>query len=52
MAYHSAEDPDTYHTCENCPSGQQILPQNRRPGIGGRKKCEICDEYERRGVCK
>lgn len=54
MAYWSSEDPDTFHTCKNCPSGRQILPRNRQTGTPAayRKKCERCREYERDGVCE
>jgi len=56
MAYWSIadDDPPTYHTCSNCPSGSQILPTNKRTGRPpvGRQKCEICREYESNGVCK
>jgi len=55
MAYWSAadDDPPTYHTCSNCPSGEQILPGNRRSGTPprGREKCRICRKYEFDGTC-
>jgi hypothetical protein len=35
-------DPDVYHDKDNCPSGQQIPQQNRRPGTGGYPKCAHC----------
>lgn len=56
MAYWSVadDDPPTYHTCANCPSGQQILRKNRETGSppADREKCEICATYESNGVCK
>lgn len=56
MAYWSAadDDPPTYHTCKNCPSGQQILPRNRKTGTppSGRSKCVTCKKYERDDNCR
>ena len=56
MAYWSAadDDPPTYHTCKNCPSGLQILSENLKKGTppSGREKCGICKKYEKEGVCK
>ena len=55
MAYWSAADdnPPTYHTCRNCPSGKRILPGNRKTGTpaASREKCGICKKYESDGVC-
>ena len=56
MAYWSAadDDPPTYHTCKNCPSGKQILPKNLRKGTppAGREWCGICKGYKKDGVCR
>lgn len=42
--YHSPEstDPDVYHDYDNCPTGQRILPQNKKPGTGGYPRCKHC----------
>lgn len=42
--YHSIEptDPDVHHVFEDCPNGQQILPQNRRDGTNNWPKCGSC----------
>ena len=43
-AYHSSNptDPDVYHDHDNCPTGQQIPPRNRKSGTGGNRRCEQC----------
>lgn len=33
---------DVYHDHNNCPTGQQIEPQNRRQGTAGRPRCVDC----------
>jgi hypothetical protein len=45
--YHSSNpsDPDVYHDHDNCPTGQQIPPQNKMPGTG-------CEQCGRQGVGK
>lgn len=42
--YHSIDssDPDVYHDYEDCPSGQQIPPQNRREGTNRWPRCQHC----------
>jgi hypothetical protein len=42
--YHSSNpsDPDVYHDHDDCPSGQQIPPQNRQGGTGGYPRCKHC----------
>lgn len=37
-------DPDVYHDYDDCPTGQQIPPQNRRPGKGGQRRCKQCEQ--------
>lgn len=39
-------DPDVYHNYDDCPTGQQILPQNRRAGNGGYRRCEQCQDKD------
>ena len=55
-AYWSAadDDPPTYHTYENCPWGQQILPENLRKGTPplGWGKCGVCMGFEKRRGCR
>lgn len=47
-AYHSPKstDPDVYHDHDDCPSGQNILPQNRKPGTGGYPRCGQCKRLD------
>jgi hypothetical protein len=33
---------DVYHDRNDCPTGRQIEPQNRRSGTAGRPRCEDC----------
>lgn len=42
--YHSIreEDPDVHHVFEDCPNGQQILPENRRDGTNDWPLCGSC----------
>jgi hypothetical protein len=44
MAYYSTNpsDPDVHHTYNDCVSGKQIPPQNRRSGTNGYRKCSHC----------
>lgn len=46
--YHTTEPetPERYHDHDNCPTGQQILPQNRAPGDGGRARCYQCRDLD------
>ena len=42
--YSSKEsDGDAYHVCSNCRPGQNILPENKRPGTGGLRSCGYCE---------
>jgi hypothetical protein len=36
-------DPDVYHDHDDCPTGQQIPPQNKLPGTGGYRRCHQCE---------
>lgn len=47
-AYHSSNpsDPDVYHDYDDCPTGQQIPPQNKVPGTGGYRRCMQCIEKD------
>ena len=38
-----------YHDNINCRPGQDIPPHERRPGTGGYRLCEICDDLDRKG---
>lgn len=38
----ASTDPDVYHNYSDCPSGQNILPQNKRSGTGGFPRCGQC----------
>lgn len=44
--YHSinTSDPDVHHVHNDCPTGQQIPPQNKRPGTGEKRLCIQCSE--------
>jgi len=46
MAYWTSEDedPPVYHDNPDCPSGQQILPENKETGSApvGHRHCEQC----------
>lgn len=46
--YHSSDptDPDVHHDHDNCPSGQQIPPENKRPGKGGHPRCKHCKDLD------
>lgn len=46
--YHSSDptDPDVYHDHDNCPSGQQIPPQNKVSGPGGHPRCKHCKSLD------
>lgn len=33
---------DVYHDHDNCSEGRRIKPKNRRPGTGGRPRCDEC----------
>jgi len=35
-------DPDVHHVHSNCPSGQQILAQNKRQGTNNYRLCQTC----------
>ena len=51
--YHSDEDDiDHYHLCDNCLPGGNILPENRKSGVGvGRTRCDYCDDLINKGLC-
>ena len=42
--YHSnnPNDPDVHHVFSDCPSGQQIPPENLRDGANGWPMCGSC----------
>ena len=42
--YHSINpnDPDVHHVFSDCPSGQQIAPEDKRWGTNNWRKCEHC----------
>lgn len=46
MAYwtNTDEEPDVYHTDDDCSEGEKILPENREEGDppAGRRLCEVC----------
>ena len=45
-------DPDVYHVCTNCPSGQNILSKNKGTGIpSGYRRCDLCDDLIDKGTC-
>jgi hypothetical protein len=39
-----AKASDVYHDVAACKTGDNVQPENRRPGAGGRKRCEECEE--------
>ncbi len=47
--FHSASEEDTpvWHDRDDCYEGKKILPQNRREGRGGKRRCEVCDALSR-----
>jgi len=47
--FHSAspEDPPVWHDQSDCYEGKKILPQNKRDGRGGKRRCEVCDSLSR-----
>ena len=47
-AYYSVspEDPEVYHDKDRCPTGQQILPQNKRYGTDNRDHCKQCPDVD------
>ncbi len=47
--FHSSQNPGVYHTCSNCTEGNNIESYYRRPGTGGRRLCEHCDDLARKG---
>jgi hypothetical protein len=44
-AFHSKlpNDPRVYHDNTSCTEGNNIEPENRVPGTGGRPRCDHCD---------
>lgn len=38
----SPEDRQVYHDKSNCPDGERIMWQNRRPGTDDREHCKEC----------
>jgi len=44
--WHSIKQTDrpVYHDDTACTEGNNIEPQNRRDGTGGRRKCDRCKE--------
>lgn len=51
--FHSTNptDPDVYHECSNCPTGQQIPVHNKALGTGGHRRCKTCDSLISKGGC-
>jgi len=43
-AFHSKKpnDPKVYHDNDKCKTGDNIQPENRVAGTGGRPKCQEC----------
>jgi hypothetical protein len=39
------EDPERYHDNSACPYGQNIKPEHKVSGTGGRKKCSWCADH-------
>lgn len=48
-AFHSVLESDrkVYHDSSLCTEGDNIETKNRRPGTGGRPRCERCAEREK-----
>lgn len=46
--YHSVDtnDPQVHHDHDDCTSGRNILPQNRRSGTGGYPRCGQCQRMD------
>ena len=41
--YHSAKQGAyVHHVCSNCTVGNNIEPENKRSGTGGKRKCMMC----------
>ena len=52
-AYHSIKsDADIYHLCENCTIGNNIEPENRRSGTGGKTTCDECKDKIKNLDCR
>jgi hypothetical protein len=45
-AFHTKtpEEPQVYHDNNECDEGKKIKPENRVPGTGGRRQCEVCSD--------
>jgi hypothetical protein len=46
-AWHSVKA-DVYHDNKDCTTGNNIEPENRRAGTGGRRLCEECARLDTR----
>jgi hypothetical protein len=46
--YH-AENGKVHHTFPDCPTGNDIEPENRREGTGGKRLCSECKKLAREG---
>ena len=44
--FHSKKpnDPNVYHDNNSCTEGNNIEPQNKVSGTGGRRKCKSCEK--------
>ena len=52
MAYYSILDPETYHLCKNCPTGNNIEAENLRAGqMDVASLCKDCAKLRDKGSC-
>lgn len=52
MAYYSALEPEKYHVCKNCTTGNNIEARNLREGKPeGARLCKDCAELQSKGEC-
>jgi hypothetical protein len=35
---------EVYHDHDDCPDGKRILPQHRKSGTGGKRRCKECEK--------
>ena len=46
--WHSIKE-SVHHNNSNCNTGNNIEPENRRDGTGGKRLCSECDNLNRQG---
>ncbi len=46
-----ADGSDVHHECSNCTEGNNIEPENRRSGTGGKRLCKTCKDLIKNSKC-